>query len=307
MTPAPSIARFDVFAAKKTRDAESATIDHLRTTLDNSGPRFEPIGNRWTREHYDGGFTLSPCPEDRPAVSLVFVQSRDGNTVADDPADLGGGPTDTHLIYEGLTRVAADAVLAGAGAVGHDTFFSVWHPEIVRLRAALGLPRHPAQIVISHDGHVDLDALLFEVPEVPVFLLAGEKCRRRCVAAHAGRPWIHIVPFERETLGPTLIDLCREHRLRRVSAVGGRHTASHLVDAGLVQDLYLTTTQHRGGSPGTPWYAGSRRPEEHPVSGKEWLSEGGLNSFAHLLLALRRTRGADDDRRSGGFSPGGAA
>jgi riboflavin biosynthesis pyrimidine reductase len=283
MTPLPSIARFDVFVEKKTRDAESARIEHLRTTLDN-GAQFERIGNRWTREHYDGGFTLSPCPQDRPAISLVFVQSRDGNTVVDNPAELGGGPTDTHLLYEGLARVAADAVLAGAGAVGHDTFFSVWHPEMVQLRAALGLPRHPAQIVISHDGHVDLEALLFEVPEVPVFLLAGEKCRKRCVAMHATRPWIHVVSFEKDNLRPTLVDLCREHRLQRVSAVGGRYTASHLVDAGLVQDLYLTTTPRRGGKPGTPWYAGSRRPDEQGVSSKEWTFNGGVNSFAHLLL-----------------------
>ena len=31
------------------------------------------------------------------------------------PSSLGGGDADKHLIYEGLSRVAADAVLAGAG------------------------------------------------------------------------------------------------------------------------------------------------------------------------------------------------
>jgi hypothetical protein len=38
--------------------------------------------------------------------------------------------TDKHLIYEGLSRAAADAVLAGAATVrAGDIVFSVWHPE----------------------------------------------------------------------------------------------------------------------------------------------------------------------------------
>jgi len=47
----------------------------------------------------------------------VFVQSRDGNTGARDPSSLGGGDTDKHLIYEGLSRVASDAVVAGAETI----------------------------------------------------------------------------------------------------------------------------------------------------------------------------------------------
>src|SRR3712207_8639295 len=53
-----------------------------------------------------------------------------------------GGATDKHVIYEGLSRVAADAVLAGAGTVrGAQLIFSVWHPELVALRSGVGLPR----------------------------------------------------------------------------------------------------------------------------------------------------------------------
>ena len=67
---------------------------------------------------FDGDFYVSPPPdESRPACNLVFVQSRDGNTGASNPSSLGGGETDKHLIYEGLSRVAADAVLAGAETI----------------------------------------------------------------------------------------------------------------------------------------------------------------------------------------------
>ncbi len=67
---------------------------------------------------FDGLFYVSPpAGRDVPSANLVFVQSRDGNTVTRDPSVLGGGEADTHLIYEGLSRVAADAVLAGARTI----------------------------------------------------------------------------------------------------------------------------------------------------------------------------------------------
>src|SRR6185369_10018951 len=74
------------------------------------------LGNAWSRAMFDGAFhrTASRRHADVPSLSLVFVQSRDGNTVACNPSTLGGGPTDKHVMYEGLSRVDADAVLSGA-------------------------------------------------------------------------------------------------------------------------------------------------------------------------------------------------
>ena len=145
--------RFDDFAARKTREAVSAHIERLSTLVDRGERRqSRSIGNQWTRLHYDGAFNIIEPEGDASTLSLVFVQSKDGNTGGSDPAALGGGATDKHLIYEGLSRLAADAVLVGARTVHPDAFFTVWHPEMVALRNALGLPRHPAQIVVSKRG-----------------------------------------------------------------------------------------------------------------------------------------------------------
>ena len=77
----------------------------------------------------------------------------DGNTGAADPSTLGGGRDRQALIYEGLSRVAADAVLSGAETLrGGDMVLSVWHPELVALRRSLGLPRHPVQVVATLRG-----------------------------------------------------------------------------------------------------------------------------------------------------------
>ena len=142
-------ARFEAMAARKTADALAAAIEPFTTVLEHADTDLAAIGNAWSRHLFDGWFYTSPArSDDLPAASLVFVQSRDGNTVAVNPFTLGGGEADKHLIYEGLSRAAADAVLSGAATIrGSDLVFSVWHPELVALRRSLGLPRHPIQIV----------------------------------------------------------------------------------------------------------------------------------------------------------------
>jgi riboflavin biosynthesis pyrimidine reductase len=252
---------FQRLAAQKTRNAALSRIERLSTVFDGRDESRVPgIGNEWSRLHYGGDFGLLRPGPLQTAVSLVFVQTRDGNTGAPNPGALGGGPTDQHLIYEGLSRVAADAVLAGARSVHGDAFFSVWHPELVALRSSLGLPRHPAQIVVSKRGSLDFDALLFNVPGERVFVIAGDECMARHETALRSRPWIRLIAEHGGDMGPAVERLRLEEGIQRVSAIGGRLTATHLVDAGLAQDIYLTTTSLDGGDPGTPWYSGAVPP-----------------------------------------------
>jgi riboflavin biosynthesis pyrimidine reductase len=278
------------FTERKTHGASSAQVHTLVTT--ETGPLEQTlcgIGNDWTRRHYDGDFRLLPLPSVAPAITLVFVQSRDGNTEADDPEDLGGGTTDKHLLYEGLSRAAADAVLAGTStAAGRSAFFSVWHPEIVALRHQLGLARHPAQVVVSATGHIDLDdSLLFNVPEVPTFLLAGRICRDRWATRLAERPWITVISIEPHGLRGALSHLRAHHGIRRISAIGGRTTASNLVDADLVQDLCLTTSPLSGGKPDTPFYTGRRTLSFETIVQKREVGTREPISFAHLAFVPR--------------------
>jgi riboflavin biosynthesis pyrimidine reductase len=259
--------RFNRLVARKVSEAERAAIGHLTTvSVSPVAATEQSIGNAWTREHYDGPFHLGGVPDEIPATALVFVESRDGNTEAENPGSLGGGPTDKHLIYEGLSRVAVDAVAAGAGtARGESTFFSIWHPQLVALRASLGLPRHPAQIVISARGDIDLSAMVFNVPEVPVFVIAGEEGRRRRSRDFLSRPWLTVVSLDNQGLRGAFQQLRRDHGLRRLSAIGGRATATALLDAGLIQEVLLTTTQRVAGRPGTPFYTGVTKPTLEPV------------------------------------------
>jgi riboflavin biosynthesis pyrimidine reductase len=276
---------FQRFVAHKTREATIASIERLSTAFDwrdDSG--LQGVGNAWSRLHYGSEFGLVRPSGGQTAVSLVFIQTKDGNTGGPNPGAFGGGATDRHLIYEGLSRVAADAVFAGAGSVHRDAFFSVWHPELIALRASLGLRRHPAQIVVSKRGRVDVDALLFNVPDVPVFLIAGDECIARHESALRPRPWVRLIPID-DDLRPVFDGLRGEEGIQRVSAIGGRFTATRLVDAGLIQDIHLTTTSLEGGEPGTPWYAGAAPPRLTAITSKQWDENGSRVVFEHCLIS----------------------
>ena len=221
---------------------------------------------------------------------MVFVQSRDGNTGADNPAQLGGGPTDLHLIYEGLSRVAADAVMAGASTIGRRVLFSTWRPEIVQLRHDLGLPRHPSQIVVSNQGHLDLEAAIFTTPELRVFVVAGPECRSNHEARFNERPWITIIPTDGRDLRDAMTRLRRDFGINRISLVGGRTLTTAIVDAGLAQDLCLTTTAISAGEPNTPWYAGDTAPEMTAIVRKRQV-DGEQIRFEHLAIDTFGGRG----------------
>src|SRR5262249_24293700 len=112
VTPVDWRERLDALAAPRAR-AFASPIGPVRTVSDCAAPlALAPVVNAWSSTAFDGPFYQS-SPAGRSSMGVVFVRSRDGNTGASDPATLGGGAVDLQLIYEGLSRVAADAVVVG--------------------------------------------------------------------------------------------------------------------------------------------------------------------------------------------------
>ena len=247
-------AEFAAFVERKTREAIAAKLPPYVTEHAEPDPPLVAVGNGWSAELFDGPLYVSPPHADRPSCSLVFVQSADGNTVADNPSSLGGGETDLHLVYEGLSRVSADAVLAGAGTVrGGGIIFSVWHPAFVDLRQSLGLPRHPVQIVATARGLPVEEALIFNVPEIQVIVLTTPIGRRVMAASLGKRPWVRAIETDQAGGLTAAFRALRALDIGSVSCVGGRTLAGELVDARLVDDIYLTTSPRPGGVPNTPF------------------------------------------------------
>lgn len=276
-------AAFEALVRRKTAEAAAIELPPLATVETGVTDGLERIGNRWTRETFDGDFFLSPSRPDIPATSLVFVQSSDGNTGTRNPSTLGGGDTDKHLIYEGLSRVAADGVLAGAETIRDSrVVFSVWRPELVELRASLHLPRHPIQIVATLGRLTFDDTLLLNVPELQVIVVTTPEWIARMRVELASRPWMTCIPMAQPGNLPAAFRTMRAMGIARISAVGGRTIARALVDAGLIQDLYLTTSPRRGGEPDTPLYPS-------PIKGNVVVRKRGTGDeegvvFEHLVI-----------------------
>jgi 5-amino-6-(5-phosphoribosylamino)uracil reductase len=277
--------RFEALEARKISEARLATIAPFVTDRDQADDSLAVIGNAWSRAMFGGLFYVSPSTSGGlPSTNLVFVQSRDGNTATDDPSALGGGEADKHLIYEGLSRVAADAVLAGARTIrGGHLVLSVWRPELVALRAAMALPRHPVQVVATLQGLPLDEGLMFNVPELRVILITVARAADAMREALKARPWITLVVMDDPLDLRHAFQELRRLGIAHMSCIGGRTLAGSLLDAGLIQDVYLTTGTSAGGEPGTPLYA-------KPLKGREVVRKHGTGPdtgvvFEHVAIA----------------------
>jgi riboflavin biosynthesis pyrimidine reductase len=281
------VTRFETYCQRREKEAIAASLSGFYTIKDASaGYDLVSLGSDWSRRLFDGDFyRVREGPAEIPLTSLVFVQSRDGNTVADDPSELGGGATDKYLIYEGLSRIDADAVLAGAATARSPSMvFSVWHPELVELRRSRGKNRHPAQVIVSGSGNLPIErGLMFEEPTLPGYLITRSPVVARLRDRLRDRPWVEVVDAGDPISLPEAMRHLRRRGLHVISAIGGRRTATALLRDGLISDIYLTTSPIEGGAPNTRFYDGP------PLDLSCVLRKGGKGAdegvrFEHLVV-----------------------
>jgi riboflavin biosynthesis pyrimidine reductase len=250
--------------------------------------RLTTLGSEWTRRLFDGPFYESKAPAQPglPVVNLVFVRSREGNTIAENPQLLGGGHTDKHLIYEGLSRVHADAVLSGAVTASSRTLvLSVWHPELVKLRLALGKPRHPMQVVVTAAGDLHFDeGLMFQESDLRSCLIAPSSAVPQLRARAARVPWVEIIDAGEPLSLQRGLEQLAARGVAAVTAIGGRRTAQALLQERTVADLYLTTSPISAGQPDTPYYSGPPLPLDLVVQKRGTGPEEGVR-FEHFRVA----------------------
>ena len=279
--------RFDAYCRRKEQAALAASIPGYATREVRLPGALVSMESSWSNALFDGPFYRSADPPGAgvPVTSLVFVESHDGNTVTADPASLGGGDTDLHLIYEGLSRVDTDAVLAGsATARGKEMVFSVWHPELVALRRTRGRARHPAQVVATEKGDLRFEeGLMFQEPSLRVFVITRSGMVERIRQRLNRQPWIDVVDAGEPVSFRRAFKYLKRRGIDVMSCVGGRRTATALLNEHLVKDVYLTTSAIDGGEPGTPYY-GDTPPTTERILLKEGRgTEHGVR-FEHLIV-----------------------
>jgi riboflavin biosynthesis pyrimidine reductase len=284
MTP-----EFQDYCRRKEEAALAAPLVGLTTLAEEAGGAdLLSFGNAWTRQMFDGDFHRSagPASPDLPSVSLILTEAQPGAdpvTMAVAPADAFGS-TVPHLLHEGLTRVDADAVLGGIGAAPTgNQICSVWHPELVKLRADRGLPRHPAQVLVTNSCDVPFErCLLFREPSLQIVVVTRSSMVKTARARLRESPWVEVVGAGDPLDLRLALTQLRHRGIAVVSAVGGHRIATSLLDAGLVTDLYITVREPSSAASALSFYAGP------PLLRRRLLSKAGRGAegavrFEHLV------------------------
>jgi riboflavin biosynthesis pyrimidine reductase len=225
-----------------------------------------------------------------PCVFANFVSTLDGvvaiPSVPNSNKLVAGGSSSDRFVM-GLLRACADALVIGSGTLSAAPS-SLWTPaqafpdaadDFAELRRRLGRPASLEVVVLSASGLVD--------PSHPLFASGAVLLTTDDGAARLGGS----VPGETAVVslsdGP-LLDLAdamlvlRERGHLRVLTEGGPHVLGSLLDAGVVDDLFLTLsplvagriaadprlalvegTDLTAGSPVTTRLAGVRRDVDH--------------------------------------------
>jgi riboflavin biosynthesis pyrimidine reductase len=173
----------------------------------------------------------------RPAsstwVRLNFVVSINGSAVgADGTSDSLSSRTDRRIL--GVLREHADVVVVGARTVRREGYAS---------------PRHARLAVVTRSG--DLSGHRLGDSFLRPLIVCPESAVPRVELQLRGRA-VEIVPLRSEVLNPAeVLTGLRERGLPGVVCEGGPTLAAAFLDAGLVDELCLTTAPKLR-APGTP-------------------------------------------------------
>jgi len=250
-----------------------------------------------------GRLAFPPHPG-RPYVIGNFVTSLDGVTSLQVPGQAGGGPISgfnphDHLVM-GLLRAAADAVIVGAGtlrAVPHH----VWTPAYVcpaladayqRLRAILGKPGPPLNVIVTARAEVDPGLRVFQSGEVPV-LVVTTAARARHLRGLGLPPSVQVMEGEnadrlsaRSILGVVM----RVRPSDLILVEGGPHLLGDFFGEQCLDEQFLTLSPQvagRNGAPARPGLvAGKRFAPEHPLWGTlVGVKRGGSHLFLRYAFS----------------------
>ena len=179
-----------------------------------------------------------------------FVTTLDGVVAIPDMPrsnDFVAGGSDADRFLMGLLRAFADVVLIGSGVLRASPS-GTWQPDRIypplarayaALRESLQASSAPEVAVLTGSGAIDPQHPLFEWGAVVLTSDAGAEQLDRSLPAAST-----VVALGRPTrIEPRLVvEALRERGHRRILSEAGPHTFGDLLEAGLVDELFLTTS-----------------------------------------------------------------
>ena len=219
----------------------------------------------------------SRAPVGRPYLVLNMVASLDGKATLEGRTRGLGGEADRQLFHH--LRTQADAIMVGAGTVRDERYGrAMKNDELRAKREQEGLDPDPLMVIVS--GRLQLPA------DIPLL----QDSDSRVVIATAAEHELSGTRARIEYLRtgddlPLLLARLREARdVRSVLCEGGPTLNSHLLAAGVVDELFLCLSPKLvGGSDGLTIVAG--RPLLDPAKAELlWLLEGEGDLFSRWRI-----------------------
>jgi riboflavin-specific deaminase-like protein len=206
---------------------------------------------------------VSRAHDDRPYVATNFALTLDGHATIGGRSGPIGSDADTAMLVGLRTRV--DALMIGAGTMRAERYGRVVGDQAKReQRDREGLPHDPLMVLIS--GRLDLPW------DAPLFTAGGG---RVLIFTHAdAEPPETATPVVVERhedavdLARALAHLRREQEVRALLCEGGPTLHAELIDAGLVDELFVTHAPKLAGGSGPGLVHGLAERQRHlePVS-----------------------------------------
>jgi riboflavin biosynthesis pyrimidine reductase len=186
-----------------------------------------------------------------------FVQTIDGvvaiPSVPDSNRIVSGGSASDRFVM-GLLRAAADVVLIGSGTL-RASARGRWRPDTVfpdaaeayaELRRELRLDPQARVAILTASGSIPRDRAVLE--DAPLVLTTNVGAERLADTLPAGVEVVEL-PGDAAVDIRSAVELLRGRGHRRILSEAGPHVFGSLVEAGLVDELFLTVSPVLAGRP----------------------------------------------------------
>lgn len=175
---------------------------------------------------------------DRPYVVANMIATADGRATLNGRTEGISSETDRQLFHS--LRSQVDAVMVGTGTIAIERYGPLARrPEVRERRRALGLPESPLAVTASRSMELPADAPLFQDPESRVIVLTNsdrEPPPCRCQLT------IERIPGDDLDLTAGARRLRERHGVRALLHEGGPTLLASTLEAGLVDELFLSTS-----------------------------------------------------------------
>jgi riboflavin-specific deaminase-like protein len=194
---------------------------------------------------------VSRALEQRPYVITNFAVTLDGRATISGRSGPIGSKTDTAMLVGLRTRV--DAVMIGAGTMRAESYGRViGDPEKRKRREREGLSPDPLMVIVSGRLHLPWDAPLFTEGHGRVLIATMSDAE----PPECKTPVQVLRQAGSLDLGALLERLRHEFGVRALLCEGGPHLHGELIDADLVDELFVTQATKLAGGSGPGLVAG---------------------------------------------------